>query len=198
MYLSICVSISCSNQKHRHRDATCPNQLNQGRSCKNIRQQAQQQRKRKKHWHWNQHQNIMANNVRNHKQAFEGLASACHHQIQQTKQEAIGSEKDVYLITVHRWYHMDKTLTTCLYQDWESSELWTKVGHDASVMNGQQTQTTTSTKVTGQPIWREIFIQRTPWRRWRKQPTNRQGLSNINAKTTNKTNDQGTQPNPQT
>lgn len=49
-----------------------------------------------------QHQNIMANNVRNHKQAFEGLASACHHQIQQTKQEAIGSEKDVYLITVHR------------------------------------------------------------------------------------------------
>ena len=44
----------------------------------------------------------MANNFRNHKQAFEGLASACHHQIQQTKQQTIGSEKDVYLTIVHR------------------------------------------------------------------------------------------------
>lgn len=127
MYLSICLSISCSNQKHRHRDATCPKQLNQGRSCKNIRQQSQQQRKRKKHWYWNQQQNIMANNFSNHKQAFEGLASACHHQIQQTKQQTIGSVKDVYLTTVHRWHHMDKRLTTCPYQDWESSELWQRL-----------------------------------------------------------------------
>ena len=131
-----------SNQKHQHREATCPKQQHQDRLCKSIRRQRQWQRRKKEH------------RLRNHQH--------CGKQPQRPSTDIPGSGQHIpppdptgktsdYCIREgHLWKRvhvvprtfdysqMDQKLTAYFHQEWRSSNLWMAVGHDASTMNGQQ------------------------------------------------------------
>ena len=151
MYRSICLSISCSNQKHRHRDTTCPNQLNQGRSCKNIRQQSQQQRKRKNIDIETSNKTLWQTTsatINRHSRVWPAHATTRSNK--QNSKLLDQRRTSTWLLSIDDITWTRHWRPVCIKIDNHQNsgqtgphQIWTQVGHDASVMNGQQAQTTT-------------------------------------------------------